>query len=125
MFGPLRNVPNRIVPLPTMQAVKNHDRETTSAALPRAEAVKKEKAIVNKISKPIHYPFWFGGSASCMAACVTHPLDLSELPHPFFFLLLISTLMVVDGERPPPAYIINRPAVKVRLRCAPATCLSR
>lgn len=24
----------------------------------------------------IRYPFWFGGSASSMAACVTHPLDL-------------------------------------------------
>ncbi|KAI9751597.1 MAG: ornithine aminotransferase [Chaenotheca gracillima] len=24
----------------------------------------------------IHYPFWFGGSASCFAASVTHPLDL-------------------------------------------------
>ncbi|KAH9211714.1 mitochondrial carrier domain-containing protein [Leptodontidium sp. 2 PMI_412] len=22
------------------------------------------------------YPFWFGGSASCFAACMTHPLDL-------------------------------------------------
>lgn len=27
-------------------------------------------------SPKIHYPFWFGGSASSMAACVTHPLDL-------------------------------------------------
>ncbi|TKA64096.1 hypothetical protein B0A55_09959, partial [Friedmanniomyces simplex] len=25
---------------------------------------------------PIHYPLWFGGSASCLAASVTHPLDL-------------------------------------------------
>ena len=24
----------------------------------------------------VKYPFWFGGSASCFAACVTHPLDL-------------------------------------------------
>jgi hypothetical protein len=24
----------------------------------------------------LKYPFWFGGSASCFAACVTHPLDL-------------------------------------------------
>lgn len=31
---------------------------------------------------PRHYPFWFGGSASCFAAVVTHPLDLSMLkPH--------------------------------------------
>jgi hypothetical protein len=26
----------------------------------------------------VRYPFWFGGSASCMAACVTHPLDLGK-----------------------------------------------
>jgi hypothetical protein len=26
----------------------------------------------------IKYPFWFGGSASCFAACVTHPLDLGK-----------------------------------------------
>ncbi|KAF3355408.1 hypothetical protein VdG1_04093 [Verticillium dahliae VDG1] len=25
------------------------------------------------------YPFWFGGSASSMAACVTHPLDLVKV----------------------------------------------
>ncbi|OIW27345.1 putative dicarboxylate carrier protein [Coniochaeta ligniaria NRRL 30616] len=29
--------------------------------------------------KPIRYPFWFGGSASSMAACVTHPLDLVKV----------------------------------------------
>ncbi|KJX97552.1 mitochondrial dicarboxylate carrier like protein [Zymoseptoria brevis] len=27
----------------------------------------------------IHYPLWFGGSASCLAACVTHPLDLLKV----------------------------------------------
>ncbi|PVH70626.1 MC family mitochondrial carrier protein [Cadophora sp. DSE1049] len=27
----------------------------------------------------IHYPFWFGGSAASMAACVTHPLDLVKV----------------------------------------------
>ncbi|KAJ5089755.1 hypothetical protein N7532_008439 [Penicillium argentinense] len=27
--------------------------------------------------KKVHYPFWFGGSASCFAAGVTHPLDLA------------------------------------------------
>ena len=27
----------------------------------------------------VHYPFWFGGSASCFAASVTHPLDLGKL----------------------------------------------
>ncbi|KAL7969869.1 mitochondrial carrier domain-containing protein [Trichoderma sp. SZMC 28014] len=27
----------------------------------------------------MRYPFWFGGSASSMAACVTHPLDLIKV----------------------------------------------
>ncbi|KAF8420120.1 mitochondrial carrier domain-containing protein [Tirmania nivea] len=27
----------------------------------------------------VHYPFWFGGSASCIAACFTHPLDLVKV----------------------------------------------
>jgi len=39
-----------------------------------AKEVMKDKDV-RKL--PIHYPFWFGGSASCFAACVTHPLDLS------------------------------------------------
>ncbi|KAL2825150.1 putative phenylalanyl-tRNA synthetase alpha subunit [Aspergillus cavernicola] len=30
--------------------------------------------------KKVHYPFWFGGSASCFAASVTHPLDLGDAP---------------------------------------------
>ncbi|KAK9574331.1 Mitochondrial dicarboxylate transporter [Aspergillus fumigatus] len=29
--------------------------------------------------KKVHYPFWFGGSASCFAAMVTHPLDLVKV----------------------------------------------
>lgn len=28
---------------------------------------------------PIHYPFWFGGSAAALAAVVTHPLDLVKV----------------------------------------------
>lgn len=34
---------------------------------------------VRKQPTQIHYPFWFGGSASSMAACVTHPLDLVKV----------------------------------------------
>jgi len=37
--------------------------------------VRKDKDVGKT---PVHYPFWFGGSASCFAACVTHPLDLSK-----------------------------------------------
>lgn len=36
----------------------------------------REKTV---LPGPIHYPFWFGGSAACMAACVTHPLDLIKV----------------------------------------------
>ncbi|KAI1428733.1 putative dicarboxylate carrier protein [Xylaria sp. FL1777] len=31
------------------------------------------------VLKQVAYPFWFGGSASSMAACVTHPLDLVKV----------------------------------------------
>ena len=34
------------------------------------------ETVIQPKGKPIHYPFWFGGSASCCAAAVTHPLDL-------------------------------------------------
>ncbi|KAJ3500321.1 hypothetical protein NM208_g17172 [Fusarium decemcellulare] len=39
--------------------------------------VKVEEPAKKKAS--IRYPFWFGGSASSMAACVTHPLDLVKV----------------------------------------------
>jgi len=42
----------------------------------KAREVAKDKDV-RKV--PIHYPFWFGGSASCFAACVTHPLDLVKV----------------------------------------------
>ncbi|KAH7133951.1 mitochondrial carrier domain-containing protein [Dactylonectria macrodidyma] len=32
-----------------------------------------------KKSNAVRYPFWFGGSASSMAACLTHPLDLIKV----------------------------------------------
>ena len=41
-----------------------------------------EKQVRNTQSRrrdKIHYPFWFGGSSSCLAATVTHPLDLGKL----------------------------------------------
>ncbi|KAJ5380551.1 Mitochondrial dicarboxylate transporter [Penicillium cataractarum] len=34
---------------------------------------------VQSKQKKVHYPFWFGGSASCFAAAVTHPLDLVKV----------------------------------------------
>ncbi|KAF1989042.1 mitochondrial carrier [Aulographum hederae CBS 113979] len=41
------------------------------------QAVMRDKNVQK--GGPVHYPFWFGGSASCFAACVTHPLDLSKV----------------------------------------------
>jgi dicarboxylate transporter 10 len=47
-----------------------------------AIAPSKEDAKKEDKKTAIRYPFWFGGSASSMAACVTHPLDLGELRSP-------------------------------------------
>ncbi|KAK4162195.1 putative mitochondrial dicarboxylate transporter [Cladorrhinum sp. PSN259] len=62
---------------------------TKSSVLPAAAAPEgkrpedsSQKIVAlshEKKQKPIHYPFWFGGSASSMAACVTHPLDLVKV----------------------------------------------
>jgi dicarboxylate transporter 10 len=41
--------------------------------------VKVETATADAKKTTIRYPFWFGGSASSMAACVTHPLDLVKV----------------------------------------------
>lgn len=42
-------------------------------------AARSPKKQQQELLEPIHYPFWFGGSASCFAACVTHPLDLVKV----------------------------------------------
>lgn len=56
-----------------MQPVEMAPTAGTAVARPRVvEGKKKEKGS-------IRYPFWFGGSASSMAACVTHPLDLVKV----------------------------------------------
>lgn len=44
----------------------------------QVSAVESQKTADVK-KAPIHYPFWFGGSASCFAACFTHPLDLVKV----------------------------------------------
>ncbi|XMA12999.1 hypothetical protein WAI453_005790 [Rhynchosporium graminicola] len=45
-------------------------------------ALKQPKKILKRTPAKrdaLRYPFWFGGSASCFAACVTHPLDLVKV----------------------------------------------
>lgn len=61
--------------LPTMQA--DHGQTPAAVgALTRMEKTGPTSRGGRKQPTQIHYPFWFGGSASSMAACVTHPLDL-------------------------------------------------
>ncbi|KAG6098237.1 hypothetical protein E4U30_008233 [Claviceps sp. LM220 group G6] len=57
-------------------AAPNVDRTTA----PVHKLTKEERAEQRqkKMGPPVRYPFWFGGSASSMAACVTHPLDLGK-----------------------------------------------
>jgi dicarboxylate transporter 10 len=50
----------------------------TSVKTEVAPVVAEQQRRPNTVKK-IHYPFWFGGSASCFAAGVTHPLDLGML----------------------------------------------
>ncbi|KAL2127697.1 hypothetical protein VTI74DRAFT_10301 [Chaetomium olivicolor] len=62
-----------------MQAAKN---EGLPAPVRPAAILKKDEdrtAATPTRPRLIHYPFWFGGSASSMAACVTHPLDLVKV----------------------------------------------
>ncbi|KAI0601905.1 mitochondrial dicarboxylate carrier [Biscogniauxia sp. FL1348] len=49
----------------------------SAAAIAAAKPKRQKKAAV--VPKQVAYPFWFGGSASSMAACVTHPLDLVKV----------------------------------------------
>ncbi|KAL6717434.1 Mitochondrial dicarboxylate transporter [Lecanora helva] len=42
-------------------------------------ATNKGKGPDTQQVQHVHYPFWFGGSASCFAASVTHPLDLIKV----------------------------------------------
>lgn len=55
--------------------------KSSQPALPKTDS-KEQNADMKKPKKssaPIHYPFWFGGSAAALAAIVTHPLDLVKV----------------------------------------------
>lgn len=51
--------------------------------------------------KKIHYPFWFGGSASCFAAGVTHPLDLGRFLHHLIMKYVLTSLSVKVNDFEP------------------------
>ncbi|KAI1769640.1 mitochondrial dicarboxylate carrier [Hypoxylon sp. FL1150] len=58
----------------TMAQANPNDSPATTAKPKKLLAKKKDLP-----SERISYPFWFGGSASSLAACVTHPLDLVKV----------------------------------------------
>lgn len=49
-------------------------------AVEQQQREEKKKVSAPVMTRKVHYPFWFGGSASCFAASVTHPLDLGNFP---------------------------------------------
>ncbi|KAI3552433.1 hypothetical protein CSPX01_00182 [Colletotrichum filicis] len=58
--------------------VEGAQEKQQSKAQPTATATTPAPQKQKKTAEPsLRYPFWFGGSASSMAACVTHPLDLA------------------------------------------------
>ncbi|KAK7921170.1 hypothetical protein PG985_009192 [Apiospora marii] len=57
----------------------SHDAVAVPEGSARALAADKPKRQKKPLPPPVYYPFWFGGSASAMAACVTHPLDLVKV----------------------------------------------
>jgi dicarboxylate transporter 10 len=63
-----------------MQSAKSEGRPAVAPSTTMMEKRDGDKAIASSTvrPRPVHYPFWFGGSASSMAACVTHPLDLGK-----------------------------------------------
>ncbi|KAK4061236.1 hypothetical protein Trihar35433_9563 [Trichoderma harzianum] len=53
---------------------------TSATAAQTAEPQQLQAEKKKKLRAPaVRYPFWFGGSASSLAACVTHPLDLIKV----------------------------------------------
>ena len=62
----------QFLPSPTLNSCSAFllDKMATSAKTEVSQPVRAPAA------GKAHYPFWFGGSASCFAAGVTHPLDL-------------------------------------------------
>ena len=67
----------------------------SSAKLEASPQQPPQAAAAPVPAKKIHYPFWFGGSASCFAAAVTHPLDLGKF---FSFGALVAVLNSMDDD---------------------------
>lgn len=63
-----------------MQAANMAPVSQNSGDAATAKAARDEQKQQKMAKTSRRYPFWFGGSASSFAACVTHPLDLGEFP---------------------------------------------
>ncbi|KAI1210297.1 mitochondrial dicarboxylate carrier [Annulohypoxylon truncatum] len=63
----------------TTPRTSNESPVAASAAAAAAKPKNLEKKKAALAHERISYPFWFGGSASSFAACVTHPLDLVKV----------------------------------------------
>lgn len=75
-----KSLPSQPLPSPLLLS-RNASCLPDSTMAAAAGKVKTEEAPAQRpasAAKKIHYPFWFGGSASCFAAGVTHPLDLGK-----------------------------------------------
>ena len=79
VFGRPLLLISRLSPSPSEFAASTQLEDASRAMSAPAKEVRKGKGGQKK---SVHYPFWFGGSASCFAACVTHPLDLGEIKEP-------------------------------------------
>ncbi|KAL2290115.1 hypothetical protein FJTKL_00614 [Diaporthe vaccinii] len=55
------------------------EKEAAASASAPAKQALAPRQTKQSHGPSIRYPFWFGGSASSMAACVTHPLDLVKV----------------------------------------------
>lgn len=83
----MSSVPTMTETTPPSKPVAAPTTIAAAAAKPQLEEKKKKAAAHDRII----YPFWFGGSASSMAACVTHPLDLGT-----FFLMPLPATAISD-----------------------------
>lgn len=104
-------------PLPPLQLHESAPDNATRVMSATAKEVKKDKHVQQG---PVHYPFWFGGSASCCAVFLTHPLDLGEWV--LYAKVLDSFANVLQSRLNPPGrspLALSAYCPKVRLQTQP------
>ncbi|KAF4948407.1 hypothetical protein FSARC_13752 [Fusarium sarcochroum] len=78
-----------------METSIGHTRNSETAWANISTEIRRQTDTGNNIIK---YPFWFGGSASALAACVTHPLDFGYIEAYIKFQVRIQT-RISDAPR--------------------------